>query len=81
MEIKYDAKTDMMYIRFSHKKVHSNEVTADDSVVIDLAEDNTIVGIELIWPSRYVDNIEEVTVRFTSKDAPPVVGKQPEKAD
>lgn len=37
MEIKYDAKTDMMYIRFNNKKVHTNEVTADDSLVIDLA--------------------------------------------
>jgi uncharacterized protein YuzE len=37
MEIKYDAKPDMMYIRFNNKKVHTNEVTADDSLVIDLA--------------------------------------------
>jgi uncharacterized protein YuzE len=76
MEIKYDAKTDMMYIRFNNKKVHMNEVTADDSVVIDLAEDNTIIGIELISPSRYVDNVGEMTYRCTAKDAPaPVIGE------
>ncbi|NWG17602.1 MAG: DUF2283 domain-containing protein [Chloroflexi bacterium] len=70
MEIKYDAKTDMMYIRFNNKKVHMNEVTADDSVVLDLAEDDTVVGIELISPSRYVDNVEEMAFRYTAKDAP-----------
>ena len=70
MEIKCDAKTDMLYIRFNNKKVHTNEVTADDSVVIDLAEDNTIVGTELILPSRYVDNVKEMTYRYTAKDAP-----------
>lgn len=73
MEIKYDAKTDMMYIRFSNKKVYSNEVTADNSVVIDLAEDKTIVGIELISPSRYVDNVDEVIYRYSAKDTPSVV--------
>lgn len=76
MEIKYDAKTDMMYIRFNNKKVHSNEVTADDSVVIDLAEDNTIVGLELISPSRYVDNIEEMVFRFSAKDKPLAEGAE-----
>jgi uncharacterized protein YuzE len=70
MEIKYDAKTDMMYIRLSDKKVHSNEAAADNSVVIDLAEDNTVVGIELISPSRYVDNVEEIIYRYTPKDTP-----------
>jgi uncharacterized protein YuzE len=65
MEVKYDAKTDMLYIRFNDKKICSNEAVADNSVVIDLAEDNTVVGIELISPSRYVDNIEEMIYRYT----------------
>lgn len=73
MEIKYDARTDMMYIRFNNKKVHTNAVTADDSVVIDLAEDQTIVGIELISPSRYVDDIDEMVYRYTPKDTPTTV--------
>jgi uncharacterized protein YuzE len=73
MEIKYDPKTDMMYIRFNNKKIHTNEVLADDSVVIDLAEDNTIVGIELISPSRYVDHVDEIVYRHASKDTPAAV--------
>jgi uncharacterized protein YuzE len=70
MEIKYDAKTDMMYIRFNHKPLHSNVVVADDSVVIDLAEDETVIGIELISPSRYVEDIGEIIYRHVEKNAP-----------
>jgi uncharacterized protein YuzE len=70
MEIKYDAKTDMMYIRFNHKPFHSNVVVADDSVVIDLAEDETIIGIELISPSRYIDNPDEIIYRHVDKNTP-----------
>jgi len=71
MEITYDRNTDMMYIRFSHKKVVSNTVAADNSVVLDLAEDETIIGMELISPSRYVENIEEIIYRLAKPETEP----------
>jgi uncharacterized protein YuzE len=67
MEVKYDAKSDVMYIRLNHKKVHSNVTAADNSIVIDVAEDDTVVGIELISPSRYVENLDEMIFRRASQ--------------
>jgi uncharacterized protein YuzE len=69
MEIKYDAKTDMMYIRFSDTPFHANHVV-NDAVVVDLAENGDVIGIELISPSLYVDNLEEMIYRFHAKDTP-----------
>jgi uncharacterized protein YuzE len=70
MEITYNADADVLYIRLNHKKVHANEIVADDSVVIDLAEDQSVVGIELISPSRYVENLNEVIVRRATDIVP-----------
>ncbi len=67
MEIKYDAKTDMMYIRLSEAAFHRNHVV-NDAVVIDLAENGDVIGIELISPSRYVDDLEAMIYRFHARD-------------
>lgn len=68
MKLTYDTKTDVMYIRLSHAPVKSNHVV-NDAMVVDLAEDGAVIGIELISPSRYVEDIEQMTFRFASKDA------------
>lgn len=67
MQLTYDSKTDVMYIRLSSAPVKSNHVV-NDAMVVDLAEDGAVIGIELISPSRYVDDIEQMTFRFASKD-------------
>ena len=69
MEIKYDAKTDAMYIRLNNKPFHTNQVMADNAVVLDIAEDGTVIGIELISPSRYVEDIGEMIYRYLPKES------------
>lgn len=63
MEIEYNAKADVMYIRFNRKVFHKNAVLSNGLVVADLAEDNTVIGLELVSPSLYIDNLEEFVYR------------------
>ncbi|MBC7813027.1 MAG: DUF2283 domain-containing protein [Burkholderiales bacterium] len=74
MEIKYDARADVMYIRLSKAPFHENHVV-NDTMVVDLSEDGNVIGIELISPSRYVDDLDEILLRFTSKDKPSFLAK------
>ncbi len=67
MQIEHNPKADMMYIRFNHKVFHKNVVLANNSVVVDIAEDGSVIGIELISPSLYVENLNEVIYRLTDQ--------------
>ncbi|NDJ74970.1 MAG: DUF2283 domain-containing protein [Chloroflexi bacterium] len=58
-----------MYIRLNHKLVHRNQVAADNAVVLDIAEDGTLVGIELISPSRYTADVSKITYRYLPKES------------
>jgi uncharacterized protein YuzE len=72
MEIQHDPNADVIYIRFNHKPFHKNRVIGNDSMVVDLAEDGTVIGIELISPSRFVENLNEITYRQKTGSPPPV---------
>ncbi len=61
MQIKHDTKADVMYLKLNDKPFHKNKVMGNGLVVLDIAEDGTVIGIELISPSLYVDNLGEVT--------------------
>ncbi len=63
MEIEHNPKADVMYIRLNDKPFHKNQVLANGLVVVDLAADGMVIGIELISPSLYVDNPHEMTYR------------------
>ncbi|MFN8372532.1 MAG: DUF2283 domain-containing protein [Anaerolineae bacterium] len=67
MQIKHDTSADAMYIKLNDKPFHKNKVVGNGLVVLDIAEDGTVIGIELISPSLYVDNLGEVTYLVDSK--------------
>ena len=46
MRVRYDAKYDIAYIRFSRKK-SDGAIEIDEGVVLDTTADNEIVGIEI----------------------------------
>jgi uncharacterized protein YuzE len=46
MRVRYDAKYDIAYIRFSRKKPDGT-IEIDEGVVLDTMVDNEIVGIEI----------------------------------
>lgn len=61
MQITHNRKADVMYIELSDKKVKSSKPLQGGLVVIDYADDGTVVGFELISPSTYVDNVNSIT--------------------
>ena len=51
MRVRYDAKYDIAYIRFS-RKTPDGAIEIDEGVVLDTMADNEIVGIEIFDATR-----------------------------
>jgi uncharacterized protein YuzE len=59
MEIRYNAKTDLLYIRIDdQKQAVINRRLAED-VVLDIGEEDRIVGIEILDASKRL-NLEKL---------------------
>ena len=59
MTIHYDSKTDLLYLRLELKKQQVTNKRVMNDVVLDLGEDDKIVGIEIMDASKQV-NIEQL---------------------
>jgi uncharacterized protein YuzE len=59
MEILYNSKTDLLYLRLDDRKQEVLNKRISDDIVIDLGDDNRIVGIEIIDASRNL-NLEKL---------------------
>jgi len=64
MNIVYDDKTDLLYIRFDDRKqeVINRRVTED--IVLDIGDGDRIVGIEIIDASEHVTLDRLLPVRY-----------------
>jgi uncharacterized protein YuzE len=54
MNIIYNDKTDLLYIRLDDRKQNVVNKRISDDIVLDIGEDNRIVGIEIIDASKHV---------------------------
>lgn len=52
MEITYNTKTDLLYIRLDNRKQQVINKQLSESVVLDVGEGDTIVGIEILDASK-----------------------------
>ena len=59
MQILYNAKTDLLYIRLDERKQEVINKRPSEDVVLDIGEDNKIVGIENLDASKHL-NLETV---------------------
>ncbi len=59
MQILYDAKTDLLYLRFDDRKQQVINTRVSEDVVLDLGEDDRIVGIEILDASKHL-NLEKL---------------------
>ena len=48
MQLSYDPNYNIAYINFKEKKGHVNSIKLSDDIVVDIASDGTIYGIELL---------------------------------
>ena len=55
MNINYNDKTDLLYIRFDSRKQDVINKRITENIVLDLGEDEKIVGIEILDASKYVN--------------------------
>ena len=52
MQIIYNSKTDLLYLRLDDQQQQVINKRVSESVVLDLGKDNRIVGIEILDASR-----------------------------
>lgn len=48
MKFTYDPRYNIAYIRFSEKKAEAESIRLSDEIVVDIAPDGTVFGIELL---------------------------------
>jgi len=54
MEIQYDSKTDLPYLRFDERKQQVVNKRVSEEIVPDIGEGEKIVGIEILDASKLV---------------------------
>ncbi len=54
MNIVYNDKTDLLYIRFDDRKQDVRNRRVSDDIVLDIGENDRIVGIEILDASKHV---------------------------
>lgn len=59
MEILYNAKTDLLYIRLDQRKQEVINRRPSEDIVLDIGKDNRIVGIEIMDASKHL-NLESL---------------------
>ena len=64
MVINYDSKTDLLYIRIDKRKNTVINKRITDDVVLDLGENDTIVGIEIMDASKHLHLEDLLPVKF-----------------
>lgn len=70
MNISYNDKTDLLYIRLDDKKQEIINQRISEDVVLDIGEDDKIVGIEILDASKHVSLEKLMPVNYeTSRGA------------
>jgi len=59
MQILYNVKTDLLYLRLDDRKQQVVNKRVSDDVVLDIGEDDRIVGIEILDASKHL-NLEKL---------------------
>ena len=59
MQILYNVKTDLLYFRLDDRKQKVLNKRLSEDIVLDLGEDNRIVGIEILDASKHL-NLEKL---------------------
>jgi len=54
MNITYNDKTDLLYIRLDDRKQDVVNKRVSEDIVVDVGEDDKIIGIEILDASRHV---------------------------
>ncbi|MDW8056403.1 MAG: DUF2283 domain-containing protein [Elusimicrobiota bacterium] len=64
MNIFYNDKTDLLYVRFDDEKHEIVNKRVSDDIVVDIAENGKIIGIEIMNASKVVPLENVLPLRF-----------------
>jgi uncharacterized protein YuzE len=66
MNISYSDKTDLLYIRLDEGKQQVMNKRVSDSVVLDIGDNDKIVGIEILDASKHVNLKTLLPVKYNA---------------
>lgn len=69
MNILYNDKTDLLYIRFDERKQDTLNRRVSEDVVLDIGEGEKIVGIEILDASRHMSLERVLPVKYGVSEA------------
>ena len=69
MNIAYDDKTDLLYIRLDDRKQQVINKRVSENVVLDIGKGDRIVGIEILDASKHVSLEKLFPVSYTMSKA------------
>ena len=55
MQISYDSKFDLLYLRLEPAKQKVTNIQVTDDIILDMGEGDKIVGIEILDASKHVN--------------------------
>lgn len=64
MQILYNARTDLLYLRLDDRKQQVMNKRVSEDIVLDLGEDDRIVGIEILDASKHLNLERLLPVRY-----------------
>ena len=70
MNILYNDKTDLLYIRFDERKQETINRRVSEGVVLDRGEGETIVGIEILDASRHLSLERVLPIKYSVSETP-----------
>ncbi len=69
MQILYNAKTDLLYLRMDDRAQEVINKRVSQDIVLDLGEDNRIVGIEILDASKHLNLKNLLPVTYETSEA------------
>ena len=78
MQVHYNSRTDLLYLRFDDEPQTVVNRRVSDDVVLDLGRDDRLVGIEIMEASRHVrmDKLLPVTYEHALSGKPPATVRE-----
>jgi uncharacterized protein YuzE len=69
MQILYNAKTDLLYFRLDDRRQEVINRRVSEDIVLDLGEDNRIIGIEILDASKHLNLKNLLPVTYQTSEA------------
>ena len=69
MQILYNAKTDLLYFRLDDRRQEVINKRVSEDIVLDLGEDNRIIGIEILDASKHLNLKNLLPVTYETSEA------------